>query len=242
MRSFASERYAPITSSIGFLELPLERVVDGFVTWDRSLGRRTETEPVPFPDGLERLPPLVGGSRPRRLFAANGSGWTAYFDCGLRGTDAVSVVGHLSRTLGCQGVAIRATPHTVGVADGVPARFGAVQFELFGPLPTEFMNYVRTVHVTFNGRAWEFAATGTEQPFEEVDAYRARRVRDRFTSEMLERYCRALGVDPFEPDAYGSPAYLVTNDERTEGLQAMSLAEAQQWLGIVPGQVDELPG
>jgi hypothetical protein len=63
---------------------------------------------------------------------------------------------------------------------------------MFGPLGTKFVNYVRTVHVSHDGSRWAFSATGTGQWFEETDAYQARRARDRFTSEMLERYCMAL--------------------------------------------------
>jgi hypothetical protein len=69
--------------------------------------------------------------------------WTAYFDNSLRGTDAVSAVGYLSRKLQCQGLAIRVKPHTIGVPGVRRGRAGAVQFELFGPLQTTFLNYVR---------------------------------------------------------------------------------------------------
>lgn len=120
---------------------------------------------------------------------------------------------------------------------------GAVQFELFGPLDTEFLNYVRTVSVVFDGSRWQFAATGTEQAFEEVEAYRARRVRDRFTSAMLERYCRALGLEVFDPGFYGLEAVFVESavPMAPDGL-VLTLQQAQDWLEIVPGMADSLPG
>lgn len=81
------------------------------------------------------------------------------------------------------------------------------------------------------------------QLFEETEAYSARRLRDRFTSAMLERYCQALGVDVFNPSAYGPEVALVENDTpRPPGGYVMSLAQVQEWLGIVPGQADGLPG
>lgn len=232
-----SEQYAPITSSIGFLEAPLDVVARELQTWRESLYPAVTVTRLSegFPDVLSRLEPLTGGSRPRELIVAAG-GWTAYFDNSLRGTDAVSAVGPLTRKLRCQGVAIDVVPHTIGAPGVREGRMGAIQFELFGPLDTEFLNYVRTVSVTFEGSRWQFNATGTEQAFEEVDVYGARRVRDRFTSAMLERYCKALGIDVFEPTAYGPGAVLVESSvPMAPDGKVMSLQQAQAWLEIVPG-------
>jgi hypothetical protein len=120
---------------------------------------------------------------------------------------------------------------------------GAVQFELFGPVDTEFLNYVRTVSVVFDGSKWRFDATGTVQAFEDVAAYRARRIRDRFTSAMLERYCQALGIDVFDPSFYGPRAVLVESvvPMAPDGM-VMTLQQVQGWLEIVPGMADNLPG
>jgi len=188
------------------------------------------------------LEPLTGGSRPRELLIEAGPKWTAYFDCSVRGTDAVSTVGHLSRTARCQGVAIRCVPHVAGRGER-PARLGAVQFELFGPLSTEFLNFVRTVSVSFSGTKWQFSASGTEQAFEEVETYKSSRVRDRFTSDMLERYCRAIGLDPFTEASYGPNAVLLQSAvPQASGGHVMTIADAQRWLGIEPGVADGQPG
>lgn len=238
-----SERFAPITSSIGFLEVNLEEAVEAVGAWRRSLYPAVTVSPLlGLSEALGRLEPLTGGSRPRELLVAAG-GWTAYFDNSLRGTDAVSTVGHLTRKLQCQGLAIEVVPHTVGAPGVREGRMGAVQFELFGPLDTEFLNYVRTVSVVFDGSRWQFNATGTEQAFEEVDSYQARRVRDRFTSEMLERYCQALGIDVFDPSFYGPDAALVesTVPMSPDGM-VMTLQQAQAWLEILPGMADTLSG
>lgn len=194
-----------MTSSMGFLQLRLEEAVEALAAWRRSLtgGKVSVEEAGRFPQCLHRLEPLVAGARPQELLVQASDGWTAYFDCLLRGTDAVSAVGHLSRTVRCQGVAVAVIPNTVGVPGIKEGRFGAVQFELFGPLPTEFLNYVRTISAAHDGNRWVFSANGVEQWFEEADAYEARRVRERFTLEMLERYCKALGIDVFDPERYG---------------------------------------
>jgi hypothetical protein len=178
------------------------------------------------------------------LLVAAGPTWTAYFDCGLRGTDAVSAIGVLSKKLQCQGLAIGVAPQTRAVPGVRPNRYGGVQFELFGPLSTMVSYTVRSVEAVNDGGRWKFYAIGTEQVFEEPEAYEARRVRDRFTSEMLERYCRALGVEVFDPGAYGPEAVLIESalPPAPAGKLMMSLEEAQELNGIVPGMADNLPG
>jgi len=154
----------------------------------------------------------------------------------------VSAVGYLSRALLCHGLAICSKPHTIGRPGIRQGRVGCVQFELFGPLPTQFLNYVRTVSVTYDSK-WEFSATGTVQPFEELAAYRSQRVRDRFTSEMLERYCQAFGLDVFDPQTYGPRSVLFQSAvPLPANVVTMTLAEAQEWAEIRPGMAAHLVG
>lgn len=244
VRTLLDEQFAPITSSIGYLELSLDEVAAGLETWRRSLYETVGVTRLreSLPHLFRRLEPLTSGVRPRELLV-NAGRWTAYFDNSLRGTDAVSAIGYLSRSLKCQGLAITTVPHTIGLPGVRQGRAGAIQFELFGPLPTQFLNYVRSVEVAFDGERWTFGTSGTEQAFEETEAYRARRVRDRFNSEMLERYCQALGLDVFNEDAYGPEAVFFESmmPMPAEGI-IMTLDEAQEWLEIAPGAARRLPG
>jgi hypothetical protein len=225
--------------------MPLEQAAEGLLTWRKQLNAGVTSNWLEhnFPDVLHRLEPLTGGARPRELLVQAGPHWTAYFDCSLRGTDAVSTISYLSRTMRCQGLAVRTVPHTVGLPGIRQGRYGAVQFELFGPQQTSFLNYVRTISVLFDGNRWVFDANGIEQWFERPEAYKARRVRDRFTTGLLEEYCRKLGIDVFNPDVYGPTAVLVESAIAlpSNGL-VMTLAEAQEWLEIVPDMANQLPG
>jgi hypothetical protein len=173
MRLLLSDRYAPITSAIGFLELPLEEAGKGLLAWRKELfGWRTKASAVSgsLPEMLERLPPLTGGVRPRELLVGTfGDRWTAYFDCAFQGSDPSSTVGHLSQALQCQGVTVSSVPHTVGTSLATPGRYGGVQFELYGPLQTDFINYVRTISAAHDGERWRFDADGTVQAFEQTD-------------------------------------------------------------------------
>jgi hypothetical protein len=244
MKTLLSDRFAPITSSIGFLRLGLDDAVGSLTEWRRVLYGDVDAEEVAgFPECLRALEPLTGGVTPRELLVEASDGWTAYFDCSLRGTDAVSAIGYLSRTVRCQGLAISTHPHTLGLPGVKHGRMGAVQFEMFGPLNADFLNYVRVVAVTFDGSRWRFDASGTQQWFEEAGAYDAARVRDRFTTDMLERYCQALDLDVFDPGAYGPRAVLVRSHvEIPPNGYIMTVDEVQRWLEILPGQADGLAG
>lgn len=244
MRTLLSERFAPTTTAIGFLELPLGEAAAGLERWRRTLYKRVAVERSPdaFPEVLRRLEPLTGGSAPRELLVAAGD-WTAYFDGSLRGTDAAPPISYLARELGCRGVAIMSQPHTEGVPGIRNGRYGAVQFQLVGPVQTDWLNYVRTISVTHDGSRWSFDASGSPQDFEDLEAYRSRRIRDRFTSEMLERYCKALGIEVFDPEFYGPESeFLESNVVMAADGLVLSLDEAQAWLEIVPGMAENLPG
>lgn len=243
MRTLFDGRFAPTTSSAGFLEVPLEGAASALEGRRRSLypsvTRRNAT--APFPEALYDLEPLTAGARPRELLADAGR-WTGYFDNLITGTDAISAISALSETLGCQGIVINVKPHTID-RSGTRGELGAVQFALSGPLKTGFLNHIRSVSASFDGDRWVFHADGLEQWFEETEAYRARRIKDRFNSHVLGRYCEALGLDVFNPQTFRGPAVAIESDTPAPRERvAMTFAQTQEWLGIQPGMAGKIKG
>jgi hypothetical protein len=241
-----SDRLAPITSSIGFLRAPLDIVAAGLTAWRRDLHGDVATRPLSgsLTDLVAHLEPLTGGSAARELLVSTGSPtWTAVFDCSLTGIDADAAVRQLCLRLGRTGVAITAVPHTLGTGLETQGRYGAVQMTLYGPLTTAWLNQVRSISVAHDGTRWRFDVDGTEQDFETPSAYTRRRVRDRFTADMLAEYCAALGIEPFDEAFYGPSAVLLTSDAPTapDG-KVLRLAEAQAWFGIRPGANEQVRG
>ena len=116
----------------------------------------------------------------------------------MAGATPILLSAELSRIAGTRGV----------LAGHIPQEqypYPATQFHLFG----SGGDYVRTIDCgVFDSGRWSFEAYGTEQPFEELDAYGSRHVRDRFTRPMLLRYLSALGIDADITSSYG-PAVLV---------------------------------
>jgi hypothetical protein len=121
-----------------------------------------------------------------------------------------------------------AVPNTYRKGKG---RYGAVMLEVYGPHQTAWLNYVRAVSASNDGGRWVFDQFGEPFPFEKMEQYQARRVRDRFTFDMLREYLHHLGLSPFEESFYlpeGAPAWLV---EKTgpvvEPYKEFTLAEAR---------------
>ncbi|WP_146209611.1 hypothetical protein [Vitiosangium sp. GDMCC 1.1324] len=85
-----------------------------------------------------------------------------------------------------------------------------------------------------DGGHWVFDQSGEPFPFEKLEQYQARRVRDRFTFDMLKDYLRHLGLSPFEEDFYlpeGAPAWLVEKTGPVVATHAeYTLAQARERL------------
>src|SRR5262249_10075236 len=64
-------------------------------------------------------------------------------------------------------------------------------------------NHERTLQVVNDGGQWRFEAYGSVLPFEQPERYKVRPIRKRFTPEMLEAYCSALGIRLFDERFYG---------------------------------------
>ncbi len=225
---------APITFGAGYLRAPLARGSVALATWWKQGAREASFEErrvvSTFPEVLHSLEPLVMMGRTRELLIECRNGWTAYFSNNARGTDGGSVIGYLCTRLACDGIAILNQPHTARGREGIA---GAVRFEYFGPRPTHFLNYVRSIAAAYDGRKWVFTLGGEQQSFEEPNAYTYRSPKDRFTSEMLIRYCQALGVSPYDKSFYGDKALLFS---RKNGAQPpnveVTLDQARLWLSL----------
>jgi hypothetical protein len=240
MRTLFAEQYAPITSRIGFIEYPIDELVELLAAWRRGL----DTNPVVadvtadgFPYAFHRLEPLTIPGYPRELLVECGS-WTAYFDNGLFGTDPIGPIIYLTGLAQVRGLAIATVPET-------GRRLGGVKWELFADHRTHFLNYQRTVALVHDSTRWVFETSGEPEPYEDLERYKARRVRDRFDSGLVEQYSQAIGIDVFNKDAYGPSAVLIeSTNEVPPGTRvlSMTLDEAQRDQGIVPGRADALPG
>jgi hypothetical protein len=217
----------PITFSFGLLEASLESVCDELRQWygGQSVAHRLVPTTGTLASLLRRLEPL---SAPffKRLWVRTASiRWqTAYFDGFINGGDPFPPISYLASRLGVHGMAVTSQPDSKHC-------YGANKLELFGPESTEWLNVVWSVGAFNDGGRWVWRHSAGSQPFEEMTAYESRRIKDRFTPEMLRRYCAALAA-PLDAVAYGPDAVLDLPDgvETTERRE--SLAEARVRCGL----------
>lgn len=234
MKYFLQNEFAPVTFDLGFVDIPFDRAASFFASWIEFVHHLHGLEyslahlDGKLPELLEQLFPVVTPPDREMLVSTRG-GWTAYFDNSLGG-NAATRVGYMCNELSCRGVAVSCAPHVQSSGDrGV---YGAVTFDMFAPHATEFLNRLRSIRVV-NNDGWEFFAIGPEQPFEEKEKYSSRRTVDRFTPEMLERYCLALGIDVFNADFYGPTALMATTRSPLPHTSLpLSRTEARAKLGL----------
>lgn len=216
-----SERLAPITTSMGFVEAELDSILDNFVDWRREIANtwdpKSNVDVVEVNGDLEEtlrtILPFQRIHSNHFLFVPTMSNWVAYVGNAYRGTDP-SAISYIARHIGCQTLWMVAKPHTLR-RTGVPriGRQGALIIELYGPEETEWLNHIRTIRLVNNAGRWEFRQSGDPFPFEDANQYEARKVSKRFSFESFAKILHHLGIHPFTPNFYlpkgSDTAYMV---------------------------------
>lgn len=210
MKTLLDDRFAPVTWEIGFLHTTLERAVAACEEWQAP---RAEIEVRRLHGSLEHdllpaLLPLTKWGRLRKLLVPVGSEWVAYFDSDYDGADVGGSIRHMSRIIGCEYVRAGAKPFEDS-RNSTQRGLGAIIFGWARP-----GHVIRYIQLNEDQPRWEIHFMGEVQPFEETERYAERRIRNRFDSAMLERYCRAIGIDIFTPEAYGPEGVVIDSTRR----------------------------
>ncbi len=238
MHSLLNNDFAPVTFRFGFIETPFLALCDAFTQWrnnlDEKFGLRTEFNSfvAPLASAFSTLEPLTT-PLDRYLLVETRSKWTAIFANGLRVNDVVSPVSYLPSVLKCRGLEVGYAPdlsHT-DRKKGI-RRWGHTLFALYGPDKTDWSNRIRHLHVWNDAEGWEFSSGGEVQFFEEPEEYEQRKIKERFPPEMLERYCKALGIELNDSEFYGPRNCAVRMTGRKDSSPAMSIAEARSTLDL----------
>lgn len=240
MKTLLNDEFAPLTYQVGFLETTLENALDVFLKWQSEIGREFDRQPRDerlagsLQQALARLEPLT--TPPTKvLLMETGSQWTAFFDNGLRVSDPESPVGHLCTIIPCRGVVVHCAPDRSQTKDHDALRiYGIVSLRMFASHQIGWLNQERAVVAMNDGGSWIFSADGIQQSFEESESYKARRIADRLTGEMLERYCKALGIELFDESFYGMKAAVINTVQKLPpGAPVMSLKDARSHIVAV---------
>ena len=235
MKALLDNRLAPVTFTWGFVESPFDQFSRSFIQWQDTLDEKFSLNSerrsfrAPLAESLLSLEPLTT-PLDRYMLTETRSGWSAIFGNGLNVNDVFSPVSCLPTVLKCRGLEVACAPDRskmTGATKQGCQIWGHVKFAIYGPNQTDWLNRVRCVYVMNDVSGWEFAAGGQVQPYEQTENYQKRRIADRFTAEMLDSYCAALGIDLFNPNFYGEECLLVHMKGKNSPGPSMSIAEAR---------------
>ncbi|MBH5330221.1 hypothetical protein H9Q10_11160 [Eikenella sp. S3360] len=208
---FFLHRYAPTTTTLAFLEVPYAELVDFIVQWER---KRDIVNEYPTPTRKidiggtweERLNSLLPLNRSKVMVSETQSNWCVYVNNSPNGTDLNADPPYLCEKLGVREIAVTL------VRDIPQIKPGSTQFlyedgtrpeKVLSATGTGWRNQFPYRYIAAHHESrWEFEERGDPLPFEEFEQYQARRIKDRLTPEMVERYCSHFGIDLFNPDFY----------------------------------------
>ncbi|MRG59002.1 hypothetical protein GE115_03840 [Agromyces sp. CFH 90414] len=207
---------APFTDTIWYLDAPFDDVAAAAEAWLTELGGRSFTSlDGPLPTLLHALEPFAIPSW-KQLLVPTRSNWTALFSQGSDlGTHMV-----IGRRLGCRSLRTNVSPHIV--RDGSVVAFGDRAFWLSEPDGSS-----RNIQASFQSR-WQWHVSGSPLPFEDLNAYAAKRIPDRFDLSRLNSYCRELGIRRNEPEFY-LPHGLLIEEDTTGWSGRPRMIPSDQW-------------
>jgi len=181
-----------------FARCELAAAAEQLLAWGREVGRFQTAKHLYVP--LQEAWKLVDHRitpRDRAILIGVGSEWTGFFDNDRLGYISSSIPSNLTRLLGCE---------TYGFSDHGERGIG---FRAI--LPGSDTPAKRRVTV-YKEDGWKFEEAGEPLQFENLDAYKRRRVNERLTQEILRAYGAALGIPFWDEEAYGRDVIFL--DER----------------------------
>lgn len=225
------EQWSPVTSDFGFIQSPVEAAVREFVAWQVSTGTECSSRAMTsLAEALASLPPLSQQKR-RALFVPTRSGWTAYFQSGIDGSDPFPAMSYLAHRLGVLAMRVCSTLRD--------STWPATVWEVYAPenqggVPPCY--YRRSIGVMNDGGRRVFEQSGEPFAFEHLEYYERRKKPERFTRELLAEYLTHFDLLPFDDDFFSAsaetPAILV--DRRRASLPTCAEFTLEEVLAGTP--------
>lgn len=238
MKFLFESKLAPLTNHIGFIEADIEEVIIGFEGWFNWMNMK-KSNPItykfkPLSGTFESILPEVYNLLPhdvnKRLLLSTNSNWIAYLDNYSRGAE-ISNLKVVSKRINKRYIGITAWEHNFGKQPNANG-WGGGDFIYSNPATGQY----RSVGLRYELTKWEFDQYGDPLPFEELEVYKAKPIKNRLTPEMVDRYAKHFGIDFFNEDFYmppGSKAYLIeTSSKYLDTVETLTLEENRKRLGL----------
>jgi hypothetical protein len=195
----------PFTEEIAFVEVPYETFVRDA---DLPPGERSERR-----GSLRALCDLLEPvARPawKALFVETGPSWTAVLNQSGGGLEWVDRYAISLRTRVVRSVY---APHITRGKEVV--RYGETRLTVLDGRSGFAIQ--RTIQASRQDTGWQWEEQGQALPFEDEHRYDDTRIARRLDYDLLNQYCRALGIARHDPAFYGPRATLVDSARRMGG-------------------------
>lgn len=204
MMQLPSDLAGGTTSSVGFFQAGVEVIAEELsLIGQRGCVKLRSADLRTLIEFLPRRNDSYHSNRRDIIIPLNG--WCAVVNNCQRGTDVGGLPMIAAQKYDCRGIRAVATTES---------EHPAVMLEVYEPRISAPLNRRRLIYAMSDRGRWSFDTEGEPFDFEEVGKYSNRRIRDRFTPDMLERYLSALGVPMLESaDESIEGAILVARDE-----------------------------
>jgi len=211
MNDIIYHRYQPVTWGIGVVNAPAGEVADAIAFADpRAVRiRPTRSNSMSINASLQSLEPL---NSPARLIVVSTVDGRAGLFCNIVTVQTITEFATWCGGEVCDARAffVLRIPNTI-TPDQKHGNWGARQLTVRDPINMAIIQEPTFgISVINDCGRWKFDRCGEPQPFEEQDAYRSRRVKDRFTDDRLLFYCDKLGIPVYDPAWYTEEIYTVT--------------------------------
>lgn len=207
MRFLYDSKYAPLTDCMGFVETNLEIAFQKFAEWSfpQWASRVDKVKVSEFKLSFEELLLMMQPLKypEKRLLFATTSLWTGYIENITAIRTETGRIRRISEPLNCRSIEIAAWPSKYGKkVNG----WGGGFFTL-----NQGDEMIRHLMLSDQDR-WEFDSYGSYLPFENIEKYKEKYARNRFTPELLDKYLKYFGINFFDENFYMPPnskAYLI---------------------------------
>lgn len=185
-----------------FVKAPLKAVEACLLFWANGHPADCELEArqvrMPLGEAISCLEPRFF-SPDRGILIAHQSGWTAYFDNHSRQFEPQSAMYVLCERM--------RTTTVFFAAESTGVHAGSAVFNHYHHRCPQGVTW-RSLWLG-NESGWRFDANGEPLPFEQLDVYKSKRIKDRLTPELLKQYGEAMGLRFWEEATYSNEVSLL---------------------------------
>jgi hypothetical protein len=210
MRYLFNSEFSPLMNRIGFIKADIDLVVAAFTEWFFNTPQSNKGRPITKTGNLsvrQLLKELLPFYFPvKYAFIPTRSNWLAYVDNRSLECGSAGFTRKIGSLLNVQSLEIGAWEKNWWNDPKPVNGWGGGFFTL-----NNCNDVIRSVSLMYDD-TWDFDVAGEPLPFEEIDRYAEKFAKNRFTPEMLERYCKAMGIDFFNEDFYapeGTTSFLI---------------------------------